>query len=282
MLRLGVQVSIAGNIYRSIERAVSLGCNTMQIFARNPRRIRQGSLKEEDIEIFKQKIAQTNISPLIIHSPYTLNLAADKYSFYKLSIREFIQDLKEAYKLGAKYLVVHVGNYKGKKEKGLIRVAKALKEILTKTPNLETEILLENTTGAGGWLGDKISHYGVILKNISFNKRVGICLDTAHLWGAGYRINTLRGLEDVLEEVEKEVGLKRLKLIHLNDTQEELGTKKDRHYHIGKGKIGRKGISLIINHPFLRKLPFILETPRKSNDDDQQNLANTRNLYKNN
>lgn len=280
-MKLGVQVSVAGSIYYSIERAVRLGCNTMQIFTRNPRMVRRGALKRKDIDIFRREIAEAKISPLVIHSPYVLNLATDKRSFYELSIREFIFDLKEASALGADYLVIHVGNCQGKKQKGLKRMGEALNEVLTQVSNSSTEILLENTAGAGGWLGDRITHYKIILNEIEVPKRkkVGICLDTAHLWGAGYRINTPSGLENVLKEVDKTVGIERLKLVHLNDTQEDLGARKDKHYHIGEGKIGEGGVSLIINHPLLRKLPFILETPRKSEEDDIRNLLRVKKLY---
>jgi len=281
LLRLGVQVSIAGSIHFSVDRALSLGCNTMQIFSRNPRKFRKGFLKGEDIELFKKKISNSPIFPLIIHAPYTLNLATPQKFFHWVTTKEFIADLIEADKLGAHYIVVHPGCYKGtSEEKGLNQVVKALEKVLKNTPEVKTEILLENTAGSGTWLGFKVSHYKFILENLGFTPRIGICLDTAHAWCAGYRINTQQGLEELLQEIEKEIGLQRLKVIHLNDTLDELGSRKDHHYHIGKGMIGKEGFSLIVNHPFLKNLPFILETPKKSDKDDIKNLDAVRALYK--
>ncbi|MCD6584110.1 MAG: deoxyribonuclease IV [Candidatus Omnitrophica bacterium] len=281
MLRLGVQVSIAGSIHFSVDRALKLGCNAMQIFSRNPRKFRKSFLKVEDIELFKKKISGSSIFPLVIHTPYTLNLATPQKFLHWITTKEFIADLIEADKLGAHYLVTHPGCYKGTtKERGLNQVVKGLRRILKNTQEVKTEILLENTAGGGTCLGCKISQYRFILEKLDFTPRIGICLDTAHAWCAGYRINTHQGLEELLQEIEKEVGLQRLKLIHLNDTLEELGSKKDRHYHIGEGMIGRDGFSLIVNHPFLKNLPFILETPKKNDRDDIKNLNTVRALYR--
>ena len=283
MLRLGVQVSIAGSIHYSIDRALSLGCNTMQIFARNPRKFRKGFyLKKEEIEIFKKKLKDSGIFPLVVHSPYVLNLATPKKFLSWITTKEFILDLVEAEKLGAQYFVTHTGCFKGTTEKdGLKRVVKCLRKILKKTSNLKIMILLENTAGGGTWLGYTFSHFRYILEELDFSPRIGICLDTAHAWCAGFRINTEEGLEELLSEIDKNVGMERLKIVHLNDTQEALGSRKDRHYHIGEGKIGKEGFSLIINHPRLKSLPFILETPRKSDEDDLKNLKMVKRLYRN-
>lgn len=281
MLKLGVHVSIAGKIYKSIDRAVELGCNTMQIFSRNPRQLRKATLSEEDIEIFKEKVKQAKINPVVVHIPYTLNLAAIKHSFYKITIREFIIDLVETDKLGADYLVTHMGSYKGGTEEGgLLRIANALNKIIKETKGVKTQILLENTSGSGRWLGYKFSHHKFILDRLNKPDRVALCLDTAHSWAAGYDIKNLKGLNALLDEIDKEAGIDKLKVIHLNDTQEELGSLKDRHFNIGQGKIGRFGFSRIVNHPRLRDLPFILETPKKDQQDDLKNLEVVKKIYK--
>jgi len=281
LLCLGVHVSIAGKIYYSIERAKELGCNTMQIFARNPRQIRRSSLKDEDIKIFRKYIKSAGIYPLIIHAPYTLNLASAKNFLYHISIREFTQDVKDAERLGAKYLVIHPGSFKGNEAVGLKRIAKALRTVLDNTRGLDVNILLENTAGDGSMLGYNLSQLKFIFNKLKFNKRVGLCLDTAHAWCAGYEINTKEGLSLFVDEIERGVGLERIKAIHLNDTLDSLGSRKDRHFHIGKGKIGRKGFDLIVNHKVFRRLPFILETPKKNIDDDKNNPKTVRKLYKN-
>lgn len=281
LLKLGVHVSIAGKIYKSIDRAVELGCNTMQIFSRNPRQWRKAGLSDEDAEIFKSKAKEANVDPVVIHIPYLINLATVNRSFFKITVKDFILDLFEADKLGAEYLVTHPGSYKGGTEKGgLSRVSQALNKILKETKGVKTKILLENTAGSGHWLGYKFSHHRIILEGLNIPESVGICLDTAHAWAAGYKINEPRGLNALLDEIEKEIGLKRLKVIHLNDTQEDLGSLRDRHYDIGAGKIGRSGFDLIVNHPKLKEIPFILETPKDSQDEDRENLKVVRSLYR--
>jgi len=281
MLRLGVHVSIAGKIYYSIERARKLGCNTMQIFSRNPRQWRKTSLSEEDVGIFKKKLKEAGISPLVVHIPYTLNLASAKRSFHKITIREFMLDLIEADRLKADYLITHMGSFKGGSEAGgLQRIVNALNKILKETKGVKTKVLLENTSGSGHWLGYKFSHQRFVLERLNFSEQVGICLDTAHAWAAGYKINSSAGLGSLLGEIEQEVGLRRLKIVHLNDTQEKLSSLRDRHFAIGEGEIGRRGFSLILNHHKLKNLPFILETPKKSEEDDIKNLKTVRQLHK--
>lgn len=281
MLKLGVHVSIAGKIYKSIDRTVELGCNTMQIFSRNPRQWRKALLSDEDVERFKKKVKKSKISPVVIHIPYLLNLATVKKSFFKVTIKEFIADLVEADRLEADYLVTHMGSYKGGTEEGgLSRIIQALNKILKETKEVKTKVLLENTSGSGHWLGYKFSHQKIILDGLNRPETVGICLDTAHAWAAGYKINEPRGLKVLLDEIDQEVGLERLKIVHLNDTQEKLGSLRDRHYDIGKGEIGRKGFNLIVNHPKLREVAFILETPKKSENEDKENLEAVREIYK--
>ncbi len=281
MLKLGVHVSIAGKIYKSIDRTVELGCNTMQIFSRNPRQWRKALLSDEDVERFKKKVKKSNISPVVIHIPYLLNLATVKKSFFKVTIKEFIADLVEADRLEADYLVTHMGSYKGGTEEGgLSRIIQALNKILKETKKVKTKVLIENTSGSGHWLGYKFSHQKIVLDGLNRPESVGICLDTAHAWAAGYKINEPRGLKSLLDEIDQEVGLERLKVIHLNDTQEKLGSLRDRHHDIGTGEIGRKGFNLIVNHPKLREAAFILETPKKRENEDKENLEAVREIYK--
>jgi len=281
LLKLGVHVSIAGKIYKSIDRTVELGCNTMQIFSRNPRQWRKALLSDEDVERFKKKVKKSNISPVVIHIPYLLNLATVKKSFFKVTIKEFIADLVEADRLEADYLVTHMGSYKGGTEEGgLSRIIQALNKILKETKKVKTKVLIENTSGSGHWLGYKFSHQKIVLDGLNRPESVGICLDTAHAWAAGYKINEPRGLKSLLDEIDQAVGLERLKVIHLNDTQEKLGSLRDRHHDIGTGEIGRKGFNLIVNHPKLREAAFILETPKKRENEDKENLEAVREIYK--
>ncbi|MEM7816477.1 MAG: deoxyribonuclease IV [Candidatus Aenigmatarchaeota archaeon] len=277
---MGCQVSISGKIYEAIDRAKALGCNCMQIFTRNPRQIRRKNLSKLDIKIFKERVQKENINPIVAHIPYTLNLATSKNRFHKITIKEFIQDLIEIDKLGIQYLVTHMGSYKGTTEAdGLFRVIEALRKILEATKDSKTMILLENTSGSGNWLGYNFVHQHIVLENLNWINRVGICLDTAHAWSAGYRIDDLEGLNTLIEEIDKKIGLDRLKIVHLNDTKEKLNSRRDRHFHIGEGLIGEKGFYNILNHQKLKNLPFILETPKKSEEDDIRNLETVRRLY---
>ncbi|MCF7870207.1 MAG: deoxyribonuclease IV [Candidatus Omnitrophica bacterium] len=281
IIKLGVHVSAAGKIYKSIERAEKLGCNTMQIFARNPRQWRRKSLSPEDIEIFRKKREKSKIDPVVVHAPYLLNLASGKESFHKITIREFSKDLAEADKLGVDYLVTHMGSYKKSTEKaGLLRIVEALNLILKNTKGLKTQVLIENTAGSGSRLGYKFSHFKFIFDRIKMQNRLGVCLDTAHAWAAGYQINKKKNLQGLISEIGQEVEMDKLKVVHLNDTQVELGSRLDRHFHIGEGNIGKDGFRLILNHFKLKNSTFILETPKKKSDDDLKNLEMVRRLFR--
>lgn len=278
-MKLGVHVSIAGKIYEAVDRAVALGCNTMQIFSRSPRGWRGAKLKPTDIFEFKQRRKQAQILPLFIHVPYLTNLASPFKKLYELSIKFYIEYLKEAEILGAEYLVSHMGSHKKSSEKdGLKRLTRALNIILKETKGLKVILLLENTSGSGSWLGYKFAHQKRIIQNLRQPERIGLCLDTCHAYSAGYDIATKEGLENTLFEINETAGLNKLKLIHLNDSKDKLGSLHDRHEHIGKGAIGLEAFRRIVKHPKLKDLPFILETPKKSEFDDIMNLKVVRNL----
>lgn len=276
---LGVQVSTEGKIYEAVERAQRLGCNTMQIFSRNPQRWRHKFLAKEDIDEFNRRQAQFKIRPLFIHIPYLINLASPNPRLYRASIEAYIEDILEAANLAADYIVTHMGSHKEtSEEEGLKRLTAALNQILEKTKNTKVGILLENTAGSGSWLGYKFSHQKTVIQGLKQKERVGLCFDSAHAYLAGYDIARPEGLEATLDEIDKLVGINLLKLIHLNDTKDKLGSHHDRHFHIGKGNIGMKGMQRIINQPKLRDLPFILETPKKAEQDDKMNLNTVRKL----
>jgi deoxyribonuclease-4 len=280
MLNLGVHTSIAGGIALAPARARALGCDTMQIFARNPRQWRKTSLSDEDINAFKVAVKKEKISPAVIHIPYMLNLAAAKEKFYDITLREFALDLAEANKLGAQYLVTHPGSHKGlSEEEGSAKVIHALEFVLDEVPDTITKILLENTAGSGDWLGVHFKQIGQIIKGVGSPKRLGLCLDTAHAFGAGYDISKPKGFDAMLDEIDEELGLERLYVIHLNDTKVALGANVDRHEHIGEGNIGKDGFEYIINHKALKNVSFIMETPKKSDDDDLRNIKLVRKLY---
>jgi deoxyribonuclease-4 len=251
----------------------------MQIFSRNPQRWRDNFLEPKEIEEFKQRREKFKIRPLFIHIPYLINLASPNPRLYEASIEAYIEDILEAETLKADYIVTHMGSHKETSEEaGIKRLTQALNIIIERTHNTKVGILLENTAGSGSWLGYKFSHQQKIIQGLKEKERVGLCFDTAHAYLAGYNIATQEGLKATLDEIEKLVGLNLIKLIHLNDAKDKLDSHRDRHENIGKGYIGRGGMKRIINHPKLRNLPFILETPKESENADKINLAITRSL----
>ncbi|MFC1804853.1 deoxyribonuclease IV [Candidatus Omnitrophota bacterium] len=276
---LGLHISTGGRLHEAYDRAHELGCNTMQIFARNPQRWRDKFLDAKDIEEFVRRQERFEIKPLFVHISYLINLASPNPRLYEASIDAYIEDILEAHLLKADYIVTHMGSHKQTSEAaGIKRLIKALNTIIERTKNTKVGILLENTAGSGSWLGYKFAHHKEILNGLEHKERVGLCFDTAHAYLAGYNIATKKGLEEVLEEIDKSVGLKLLKLIHLNDAKGKLGSHHDRHDHIGKGGIGAQGMKRIINHPNLRNLPFILETPKEHEGVDEKNLEVVRSL----
>ena len=279
---LGVHVTAAGKIYQALDIAHNLGCDTMQIFSRSPQTWRHGAqISSEDIKEFNLRRKKFKINPVFIHISYLINLASPDPRLYHGSIQAYIEDIQEAEKLGADFIVTHMGSHKETSEDaGIKRLIEALNIILEKTKGSKVGILLENTSGSGSWLGYRFYHQHKILKGIKEKNRVGLCLDTAHAYLAGYDLATKVGLKKLIDEIEEMVGMKLIKLIHLNDAAGELGCHHDRHDHIGKGHIGLSGMKRIINHPRLKNIPMILETPKSAEDSDKNNLALVKKLRK--
>lgn len=279
-MRIGVHVSIAGKIYESLERARSLGCNTMQIFSRNPRGWHVSGLKSSDVEEFKRLKVKYDIKPVVVHIPYIINLASPDDVLYKKSIKAYIEDIERADRLGAEYFVTHPGSHVGSGEDGGIeRFSEAIGEIIRRTRPKVT-ILLENTAGSGSWIGYSFKHLKRIMKSVSNNKRIAVCLDTAHTFESGYDIKSKEGLEKTLKEFDKLIGLGLIKVVHFNDSLSLAGSRVDRHQHIGKGNIGLDAMKRIINHPRLREAAFIMETPKESEKDDMMNMRTAKRLIR--
>jgi deoxyribonuclease-4 len=277
-MRLGFQVSISGKIYNSIEEIREVGGNCMQIFSRNPRRWETKRLIPEDIEKFKVLRKKYDIWPLAVHVPYLLNLSTDDLALFEKSIDSFKFDLKRAQLLEADYLVMHFGSHKHRGEEyGLRRLAEALNQTIKNTKS-HTLILLENTAGAGTQLGYTFEHHAFIVNHLQYKERIGICLDTAHAFAAGFSLETKEGFEVFLDEIDKLIGLEKLKLVHLNDSFYPKGARIDRHQHLGKGFVGVEAFEHILKSKRLRSLPFILETPKKTIYDDIRNLNLARKL----
>ncbi len=279
-MRIGLHVSIAGNIWESLERAKAIGCNTMQIFSRNPRGWQVTKLAAPDVEKFRTLKAKYDIRPVVIHIPYIINLATPDDRLYKKSINAYIEDVKRADQLGAEYFVTHLGSHVGSGEdNGIKRFAAALNEIIIKA-RPKVMILLENTAGSGNSIGSKFGHLKRIIDSLDDSKNVGVCLDTEHAFAAGYDIRTKAGLDKTLKDFDKTVGLDRIKVVHFNDSLTPFDSHVDRHQHIGKGKIGLEALGRVINYPALKNAAFIMETPKESEKDDKRNLAVAKRLVK--
>jgi len=278
---LGVHISGVERLADALDEATRLGCNTMQIFARSPQRWRSDFIRSDEIKDFRERRDKSKISPVFIHISYLINLASPNKRLYHASIDAYIEDILEAELLGVDYIVTHMGSHKDTTEEaGIKRLIEALNDIIDKTKNSKVGILLENTSGSGSWLGYKFTHHKKIIAGIKQKERIGLCLDTAHAYLAGYDLAEKTGLDSMLDEIDALVGLKLLKLIHLNDAYGKLGSKHDRHDNIGKGSIGLEGIKRIVNHPELKDLPFILETPKDNEKSDAVNLSIVRKLRK--
>jgi deoxyribonuclease IV len=280
-MKLGLHVSTAGHIYEAVNRAAALGCNTMQIFSRDPLQWRKSHLTKEDTDEFLKLRAQHKITPVFAHVSYLINLASPYNILYRSSVKAYIEDIKEAQNLGIEYIVTHMGSHKESgEEKGLKRITAAINRILDKTKDHSVVILLENTAGSGSWLGYTFEHQRRVIDKVENKARVGICFDTCHGFAAGYDLSTSDGYKKTISQLDDIVGIDKLKLIHLNDSKDKLSSHRDRHEHIGKGEIGLEGFRRLVNDPRLADVSFILETPKDAEGDELKNLEAVRKLRK--
>jgi deoxyribonuclease-4 len=280
MLRLGAHESIAGGLHKAFDRAQSVGCETVQIFVKSNRSWAVRPLTEEDIARFKASAEETGIRPVVGHTSYLLNLGTHDEALWAKSRDMLVVELERCEALEVPWLVLHPGSHVGAgEEAGLARVARALGEVHAATPGFRTQILLETTAGQGTSLGCRFEHLSWLMENTPEGERLGICLDTGHVFAAGYELRTVAGYAATMEAFDRAIGLERLHAIHLNDCKGSLGSRRDRHEHIGKGHIGLEGFRHVVNDPRLAGLPGLLETPKGDGlHEDRENLAVLRSL----
>lgn len=277
-MHFGFHISIAGGLSKVMERARKRGCETIQIFSRNPRGWAYCPLDQQEVKGFREELSRGSISPLFVHMPYLPNLASEDRVLYGKSLDALQADLCRASSLGAPYVIIHVGHRGGLSEDEAIgRIAHGINEAFQGVPN-SVILLLENTAGQGTEVGYTFCQLRKIIQGVNDKERMGVCLDTSHAFAAGYNLSTPKGLEKTLGEFQEEIDLKNLRLVHLNDTRSALGSHVDRHWHIGEGSIGLDGFRNIVNHPLLAHLPGIMETPRKNDDEDLRNMAVIRSV----
>jgi deoxyribonuclease-4 len=270
-------VSIAGGLAKVRQRAEQVRCESVQLFTRSPRGWKARRLARSEVAEFREDMAGSGISPVFVHAPYLPNLAA-RGGLGRRSVRALVSEAKRCERLGIRFLVVHFGRAGDQSEpKALETVARNVNRLLSLVPE-SVMLLLENTAGMGSELGNRFPHLAGIIDRAVDSDRVGVVLDTAHLFQAGYELRTRPGLDATLREFDRVVGMGRLYLLHLNDSKTGFGSRVDRHWHIGKGRIGSTGFRFIVNHPLLRHLPGIMETPKDSYKDDLANLRRIRRL----
>ena len=278
---LGAHVSIAGGVDKAPLRGREAGCEAIQIFTKSNRQWRARPLGDKEIAAFRRNLNTTGIGPVVAHDCYLLNLAAPTAAAWKRSVAAFRDELQRAEVLGIPYLVMHPGSHLGAGERdGVARVAEALNLAHAGAPRHRARVLLETTAGQGTSLGYRFEQLGAILDRVEAAHRIGVCLDTCHLFAAGYDIRSPTGYRETMRALAACVGTGRVKAIHLNDSRHGLGSRIDRHMHIGEGCLGVAAFGLFLNDPRFRAVPMILETPPDEDfvAADRRNLARLRRL----
>ena len=265
----------------AITEAQRLGCETIQIFSGNPNAWRDTALKSDAADSFRAGVAALNLRPVVLHTIYLVNLASANELTYRRSIDSLTSALERARALGAEYVVTHIGSHGGSGfEIGVGRIVDAIAECLARSPGSHM-LLLEAGSGSGNSIGSKFDELARLLSDVSSNApRLGIALDTAHMWGAGYDISSPAGLNATLADFDRTVGFSRLHLVHCNDTKVALGSHLDRHWHIGEGNVGLEGFRALVNHEALAEVAGILETPMDEPGWDERNIATIKSLRK--
>ena len=278
-VQIGAHVSISGSIANAITNASERECSAFQVFTSNPRGWHAKDLTDDGITNYKNNLSQSNIDRLatVAHMPYLPNLSSPEISVYEKSIHTMIREVERCDKLGIPYLVTHLGSHKGTGEdKGIQRLVGALTEV-AKT-NKDVTILLENTAGQKNSVGSDFAQLAEIFFGLKPASRFGICIDTCHAFAAGYDLRNEKNVKDVFEKFDSEIGLKHIKIIHLNDSKGELGCHLDRHEHIGLGHIGEAGLSQVVKLANKNKIPIILETPIDERRTDFENIRKAKDL----
>ncbi len=278
-MQIGCHVSISGSIDKAVDNAVERECSSFQIFTRNPRGWNAKDLSENDITNFKEKLKTSKIDRFATcaHMPYLPNLSSPKEDGFEKSVNTLIDEVDRCGKLGIPYLVTHLGSHLGTGEdagikqlvKGLTRAGQTKNDVM---------ILLENTAGQKNSVGSNFEQLGKIFNQLKPTKKFGICLDTCHAFVSGYDLRTEKSVNDTFANFDKFVGYDNLKILHLNDAKGEIGCNLDRHYHIGLGNIGEKGLSQVIKIVNNKKIPIILETPIDDVRNDFENIRKVKEL----
>ncbi len=278
--RFGAHMSISGGVYTACERGRRAGCDVVQIFSKNQQQWRARPLTDSEIAHFKEAQITEGVPVVLVHDSYLINLAAPGDDLWHKSLAAFHEELERCAQLGVPYLVTHPGAHVGSgEEAGLRRVVEALDRVFEANAGAGVTVLLETTAGQGSSLGRRFEELARIIEYSRYPDRLGVCVDTCHIFAAGYDIRTPEQYAATIEELDRVIGISRVKAFHLNDSQKDLGSRVDRHTHIGEGCIGLEGFRALVNDDRFADLPMVLETP-KGDDlaDDMRNLATLRRL----
>jgi len=281
-MRFGAHMSIAGGVWKALERAASIGCEVVQIFLKNNMQWFGRPYSQSELTAYANFLAAHPFHAVFAHSGYLINLAAPPSPNRDKSIKSLLQELRLAESLGLPFVVLHPGSHLGKGEEvGLEWTVRALDEIFEASRHCPVRIALENTAGQGTALGYRLEHLAEIFQRCRFPHRLALCLDTAHFFAAGYPIHQPQGWEETLQQVDRWIGLDQVVAWHLNDSKTPLGSRVDRHESIGKGAIGLEGFRHIVKDPRFTDTPGCLETPKFNNlEEDARNLATLHRLVK--
>jgi len=277
-LLLGAHISTEGGFYKALERGDSIGCAAVQIFTKSNRQWNAKPITQEEATLFKSTLKKTGIIYVLAHASYLINLASDKKETRDKAIIALVLELERCHILGIKHLVLHPGSHVKQGEAvGIQHIVNGINSALKDSKN-NTMILLETMAGQGSSLGTTFEQLALIRKGILQKERIGICLDTCHIFAAGYNFSSQEEYNNLWKKFDTLIGLKHLKAIHMNDSKKEINSCVDRHEDIGKGKIGISGFSYLMNDPALYDVPKILETPKENLEDDRRNMETLHNL----
>jgi deoxyribonuclease IV len=282
MAILGAHQSIAGGYYKSAERARTVGCDCVQLFTKNNNQWRAKELTDDDVRRFRAALAEHGVKHPLAHDSYLINLASPDPVLWKKSVDSFVMEMLRADRLGIPFLVTHPGAYTtSSEEAGIAAVVRALDEVHGQTRGIKTRCLLETTAGQGSCLGWRFEQLAAMLDGVKNPDVLGICVDTCHVFAAGYPLSTEKEYKATIRALDKTIGIKLVRAFHLNDSLKPLGSRVDRHAHIGRGMIGKEAFRMLLNDARFRKVPMYLETPKgmeKGKDLDVINLRTLRRL----
>lgn len=276
---LGAHTSIAGGYYKAVERAAEVGCDVLQCFTKNNNQWAAKPISDDDAERFRAALAASGVGHPISHDSYLINLASPDDALWNKSIDAFIVELERADRLGIAHVVAHPGAYTtATEEEGLERIVAALDEVHRRTPKIQARCLLETTAGQGTCLGHRFEHLAAILDGVKRSERLGVCVDTCHVFAAGYPLAPKKDFLATFRAFDDAVGLERVAAFHVNDSKRELGSRVDRHEHIGRGKLGLEPFRLLLNDRRFRHTPMYLETAKGIENGEELDAINLRTL----